>query len=76
MHISIRAKVILVSGYGFLSWPSGKGYNRFDLYFTVKSGLFLPAVVRPILDSMESSKQVPPPALSDVVAGMTGKKQE
>lgn len=30
------------------------------------SGLFLPAVVRPILDSMESSKQVPPPALSDV----------
>ncbi|KAK6141086.1 hypothetical protein DH2020_023037 [Rehmannia glutinosa] len=37
-------------------------------------GLFLPAVVRPILDSFESSKQVPPPALSDVVAGMTGKK--
>ncbi|GAB2291129.1 hypothetical protein Dimus_025387 [Dionaea muscipula] len=29
-------------------------------------GLFLPAVVRPILDSMESSKQVPQPALSDV----------
>ncbi|KAL9262417.1 hypothetical protein AKJ16_DCAP10311 [Drosera capensis] len=28
-------------------------------------GLFLPAVVRPILDSMESSKQVPQPALSD-----------
>ncbi|CAN4111430.1 unnamed protein product [Withania somnifera] len=38
-------------------------------------GLFLPAVVRPILDSFESSKQVPPPVLSDVVAGMTGKKQ-
>ncbi|ERN14059.1 hypothetical protein AMTRI_Chr01g133590 [Amborella trichopoda] len=38
-------------------------------------GLFLPAVVRPILDSMETSKQVPQPALSDVVAGMTGKKQ-
>ncbi|CAA2965334.1 fiber fb11 [Olea europaea subsp. europaea] len=38
-------------------------------------GLFLPAVVRPILDSFESSKQVPQPALSDVVAGMTGKKQ-
>ncbi|KAK4379178.1 hypothetical protein RND71_001040 [Anisodus tanguticus] len=38
-------------------------------------GLFLPAVVRPILDSLESSKQVPAPALSDVVAGMTGKKQ-
>ncbi|KAG6730336.1 uncharacterized protein LOC122311401 isoform X1 [Carya illinoinensis] len=37
-------------------------------------GLFLPAVVRPILDSFEASKQVPPPALSDVVAGMTGKK--
>ncbi|XP_059634399.1 uncharacterized protein LOC132276805 [Cornus florida] len=38
-------------------------------------GLFLPAVVRPILDSFETSKQVPQPALSDVVAGMTGKKQ-
>ncbi|MBA0620658.1 hypothetical protein Godav_006356 [Gossypium davidsonii] len=29
-------------------------------------GLFLPAVVRPILDSMDSSKQVPQPALRDV----------
>ncbi|EEF39039.1 conserved hypothetical protein [Ricinus communis] len=29
-------------------------------------GLFLPAVVRPILDSFETSKQVPQPALSDV----------
>ncbi|XP_016538205.1 uncharacterized protein LOC107839298 [Capsicum annuum] len=38
-------------------------------------GLFLPAVVRPILDSFESSKQIPAPALNDVVAGMTGKKQ-
>ncbi|XP_022150787.1 uncharacterized protein LOC111018851 [Momordica charantia] len=38
-------------------------------------GLFLPAFVRPILDSYEASKQVPQPALSDVVAGMTGKKQ-
>ncbi|PKI40472.1 uncharacterized protein LOC116205668 [Punica granatum] len=38
-------------------------------------GLFLPAVVRPILDSMETSKQVPQPALNDVVAGMTGKKK-
>ncbi|KAE8698022.1 hypothetical protein F3Y22_tig00004045pilonHSYRG00013 [Hibiscus syriacus] len=38
-------------------------------------GLFLPAVVRPILDSFESSKQVPQPALKDVVAGVTGKKQ-
>ncbi|XP_007051519.2 PREDICTED: uncharacterized protein LOC18613958 [Theobroma cacao] len=38
-------------------------------------GLFLPAVVRPILDSLESSKQVRQPALSDVVAGVTGKKQ-
>lgn len=37
-------------------------------------GLFLPAVVRPMLDSMQSSEQVPPPALSDVVAGVTGKK--
>ena len=31
-------------------------------------GLFLPAVVRPMLDSMQSSKQVSPPALSDVSA--------
>ncbi|CAN4108445.1 unnamed protein product [Withania somnifera] len=38
-------------------------------------GLFLPAVVRPILDSFEASKQVPPPALSDVVSGMAGKNQ-
>ncbi|KAL1350349.1 hypothetical protein HN51_014446 [Arachis hypogaea] len=37
-------------------------------------GLFLPAVVRPILDSYQESKQPPQPALSDVVAGMTGKK--
>ncbi|KAB1998999.1 hypothetical protein ES319_D12G129800v1 [Gossypium barbadense] len=38
-------------------------------------GLFLPAVVRPILDSMDSSKQVPQPALRDVVSGVTGKKR-
>ncbi|XP_030548115.1 uncharacterized protein LOC115753586 [Rhodamnia argentea] len=37
-------------------------------------GLFLPAVVRPILDSMETSKKVPQPHISDVVAGMTGKR--
>ncbi|KAM0938516.1 hypothetical protein DsansV1_C23g0179031 [Dioscorea sansibarensis] len=39
-------------------------------------GLFLPAVVRPILDSLDTAKEVPQPALSDVVAGMTGKKPE
>ncbi|KAG5607103.1 hypothetical protein H5410_028595 [Solanum commersonii] len=38
-------------------------------------GLFLPAFVRPMLDSFESSKQVPLPAPSDVVTGITGKKQ-
>ncbi|KAH1073763.1 hypothetical protein J1N35_026091 [Gossypium stocksii] len=38
-------------------------------------GFFQPAVVRPILDSMDSSKQVPQPALRDVVSGVTGKKQ-
>ncbi|PKU71886.1 uncharacterized protein LOC110115988 [Dendrobium catenatum] len=38
-------------------------------------GLFLPAVVRPILDSFDSAEQVPPPQLSEVVAGVTGKKQ-
>ncbi|KAF7844059.1 uncharacterized protein G2W53_000964 [Senna tora] len=37
-------------------------------------GLFLPAVVRPLLDSYQPTKQPPQPALSDVVAGMTGKK--
>lgn len=30
------------------------------------AGLFLPAVVRPILDSLETAKPVPPPQLSDV----------
>ncbi|KAG5566032.1 hypothetical protein RHGRI_001831 [Rhododendron griersonianum] len=29
------------------------------------SGLFLPAVVRPILDSFETPKQAPPPALNE-----------
>ncbi|KAL2893281.1 Protein DETOXIFICATION 13 [Bienertia sinuspersici] len=29
-------------------------------------GLFLPAVVRPMLDSMQSAKQVSPPPLNDV----------
>ncbi|KAE9593577.1 hypothetical protein Lalb_Chr18g0044541 [Lupinus albus] len=37
-------------------------------------GLFLPAVVRPMLDSYQASKQPPQAALSDVVSGMTGKK--
>ncbi|XP_074279660.1 uncharacterized protein LOC141604967 [Silene latifolia] len=37
-------------------------------------GLFLPAVVRPMLDSMYSAEEVPPPPLSDVVAGITGNK--
>ncbi|ONK69227.1 uncharacterized protein A4U43_C05F20660 [Asparagus officinalis] len=30
-------------------------------------GLFLPAVVRPILDSFETAKEVPQPALRDIV---------
>lgn len=38
-------------------------------------GLFLPAVVRPILDSWQTAEQVPPPLLNDVVAGVTGKKK-
>nr|ACG45151.1 fiber protein Fb11 [Zea mays] len=29
-------------------------------------GLFLPAVVRPILDSWQTAEQVPPPLLNDV----------
>ncbi|KAJ0986137.1 hypothetical protein J5N97_004493 [Dioscorea zingiberensis] len=45
-------------------------------FFRLYQCLFLPAVVRPILDSFDTAKQVPQPALSDVVAGMTGKKGE
>lgn len=37
-------------------------------------GLFLPAFVRPMLDTYRTAEQPPQPALSDVVAGMTGKK--
>lgn len=37
-------------------------------------GLFLPAFVRPMLDTYRAAEQPPQPALSDVVAGMTGKK--
>ncbi|KAL0684757.1 hypothetical protein Bca4012_051605 [Brassica carinata] len=40
-------------------------------------GFFLPAVVRPILHSLEASKQVkaPPSYILCVIAGVTGKKQ-
>uniref|UniRef100_A0A803RCC7 Fiber protein Fb11 n=1 Tax=Cannabis sativa TaxID=3483 RepID=A0A803RCC7_CANSA len=38
------------------------------------AGLFLPAVVRPILDSYKAADPVPPPGLNNVIAGMTGKK--
>ena len=38
-------------------------------------GLFLPAVVRPMLDSWETEKNAKTPVeLKDVVAGVTGKK--
>jgi hypothetical protein len=37
----------------------------FQLQFAI-SGLFLPAVVRPILDSWETAENVPPPPLNDV----------
>ncbi|OAY48998.1 uncharacterized protein LOC122723639 [Manihot esculenta] len=37
-------------------------------------GLFLPAVVRPILDSFETSKNVHQPTISDVVAGVRKKQ--
>lgn len=44
-----------------------EGYLQLTDYYLVKIlGLFLPAVVRPILDSFEASKQVPQPALNDV----------
>ena len=38
----------------------------YGLFCHAISGLFLPAVVRPILDSFETAKQVPQPALRDV----------
>jgi hypothetical protein len=38
----------------------------FMILFHSISGLFLPAVVRPILDSFEEAKQVSQPALTDV----------
>ncbi|XP_021748651.1 uncharacterized protein LOC110714445 [Chenopodium quinoa] len=38
-------------------------------------GLFLPAVVRPMLDSRKAANQVPPPPLNDVVAGVVGRKE-
>ncbi|KAJ4871951.1 Uncharacterized protein Rs2_44397 [Raphanus sativus] len=41
----------------------------------VGAGLFLPDVVRPLLDSLEASKQVKAPPLTHVIAGVTGKKQ-
>ncbi|CAK8544938.1 unnamed protein product [Lathyrus sativus] len=37
-------------------------------------GLFLPAVVRPILDSYQTTEQPPQTALSDVVKSMAGQK--
>ncbi|XP_011093974.1 uncharacterized protein LOC105173790 isoform X1 [Sesamum indicum] len=39
-------------------------------------GLFLPAVVRPMLDSFEASKQVPQPALNDHAAETRNKFSE
>ncbi|XP_047094834.1 uncharacterized protein LOC124707216 [Lolium rigidum] len=36
-------------------------------------GLFLPAVVRPILDSWAVEEQVAPTPLKDVIAGVTNK---
>ncbi|CAM6081871.1 unnamed protein product [Calypogeia fissa] len=38
-------------------------------------GLALPVVVPPIRDAFSGTKPVPPPKLSEVVEGMTGKKQ-
>lgn len=46
----------------------------FTYYVKFSVGLFLPAFVRPMLDTYRAAEQPPQPALSDVVAGMTGKK--
>nr|CAB3478068.1 unnamed protein product [Digitaria exilis] len=57
----VVAASCLIAGFGTLSsssvvTPSARILER----------LFLPAVVRPILDSFETAKQAPQPALSDV----------
>lgn len=53
------------NNYGYL-FDSRGWLTKWWLYDVKISGLFLPAVVRPILDSYEASKQVPQPVLSDV----------
>lgn len=44
----------------------GKRLSLTYWYLVKILGIFLPAVVRPILDSYEAAKQVPQPALNDV----------
>ena len=74
LHCSLEAMLWLYfdfqKSYAFLMWISNYQYPQFILIKIVVagllSGLFLPAVVRPILDSLETSKPVPPPQLSDV----------
>lgn len=51
----------------FSLWKYSFSTDNLFPYYAVKfSGLFLPAVVRPILDSYQASKQPPQTALSDV----------
>ncbi|KAI8544940.1 hypothetical protein RHMOL_Rhmol07G0004600 [Rhododendron molle] len=57
----------LIAGFGTSLHPLPQTPFHLTISFVVNiSGLFLPAVVRPILDSFENSKQVQPPALNDV----------
>lgn len=58
--------IVLDGGLSFLE--NGKKSLVLSLNFIKISGLFLPAVVRPILDSLEGSKHVPEkqPSISDV----------
>ena len=49
-----------------LGFSPGKRLSLTYWYLVKILGIFLPAVVRPILDSYEAAKQVPQPALNDV----------
>ncbi|KAG2615676.1 hypothetical protein PVAP13_3NG044390 [Panicum virgatum] len=54
---------------GKLSGTRIQGHTNFKIAegdISDDEGLFLPAVVGPILDSFETAKQVPQPALSDM----------
>ena len=65
MTLLLVIKVVICEPTAFWRQSLLHREDNFVLEFVVRiSGLFLAAVVRPILDSLETSKQVPPPALN------------